>query len=249
MTTATLIEPTSDIATHPGATFFLRMLDVYGWRPAYTAKILVVGCGRGHEAAFLAEQLQGHVDAIDVLIESSLDFADHPGVTFQEASVLDLPFDTGSFDTVFFHHVIEHVADPSRSLEEISRVLRSDGSLFIGTPNRHRLFSAVGAHRQHDWESSPANKIRENLQDWKARLTGRFRNELGAHAGFSMAELDGMLARHFEDRRWLTQQYLRYKYSDHAWRRWIRLATSDPLRWCCAPGIYVLTRKQRNRKQ
>jgi len=33
-----------------------------------------------------------------------------------------------------------------------------------------------------------------NLNDWRARLAGRFRNEHGAHAGFTAAELESRLA-------------------------------------------------------
>lgn len=246
MTTATLTPQAADVATHPGATFFLQTLERLGWRTD-EPRTLVVGCGRGHEAVYLQQQLGGRVDAIDVLIESSDTYAGVPEVHFQEASVQELPFDDGSFDVVFYHHVIEHVPDPPDSLTEIARVLRPGGVLFVGTPNRHRAISAVGAHRQHDWESTWQNKLRENLQDWRARLTGRFRNELGAHAGFSRGELDRLLARHFEVRHWLTRDYLRAKYAGHRLEPLIRLATLRPFRWFMAPGIYVLCRPRAER--
>jgi hypothetical protein len=69
----------------------------------------------------------------------------------------------------------------------------------------------IGAHKQSEWEATFANKLADNVRDWKDRLTGKFRNELGAHAGFSRGELDSMLAKHFENRLWLTEQYLRFK--------------------------------------
>jgi SAM-dependent methyltransferase len=50
------------------------------------------------------------------------------------------PYDDGSFDVVIFAEIIEHlVADPSRALREIRRVLRPGGALVLTTPNAARL--------------------------------------------------------------------------------------------------------------
>lgn len=50
------------------------------------------------------------------------------------------PYDTGSFDIVFFCEIIEHLLmDPLAALREIRRVLRPDGQLILITPNVSRL--------------------------------------------------------------------------------------------------------------
>ena len=51
-----------------------------------------------------------------------------------------------------------------------------------------RLLGYISARR-----TSLRDKIVWNLVDWRKRLTGRFRNELGAHAGFTQGELRDML--------------------------------------------------------
>ena len=245
MSTETATRPGPRILTHAGARFCARI-----WRelapagPGRPPRVLVAGCGEGHEAAFLQQRLDARVTAFDLDLEAPPEPpAGLPGLEFRRADVCDLPFDDESFDLVFYHHVIEHVDDPARSLAELARVLRPGGWLFVGTPNRHRLLSAFGAHRQRHWQQTWRNKLLENLADWKARLVGRFRNELGAHAGFSTAGLDRMLARHFADRRWLTAEYLRFKYGDGPLRLPIRVLTLRPLICLAAPSIYAMCRK------
>ncbi|AYG63940.1 class I SAM-dependent methyltransferase [Rhizobium jaguaris] len=53
-------------------------------------------------------------------------------------SVLDLPFDDGSFDFVHCAGVLPHTSEPRKGFEELTRVTRPDGKLFItvmGTGN------------------------------------------------------------------------------------------------------------------
>jgi len=47
----------------------------------------------------------------------------------------DLKFKTGFFDIVIFHHVLEHVPNDKKSLEEAYRVLKKGGYILVGVPN------------------------------------------------------------------------------------------------------------------
>lgn len=60
----------------------------------------------------------------------------HPDICFRVNTHDRLPFQDGSFDGVFMNEVFEHVADETRTLQEIHRVLRSDGYLIVISPNR-----------------------------------------------------------------------------------------------------------------
>lgn len=229
--------------SHAGAAFFCQQLTARGFSERVSPKVLVAGCGSGHEAIAIQDRLDAVVDAIDV--EDFVDpiYHSQPRTHFQVASVCELPFEDGRFDAIFYHHVIEHVNRPIESLVELSRVLRPSGWLFIGTPNRHRLISSIGAHRQSEWDATIYNKLRDNLRDWKDRFTGRFRNELGAHAGFSRGELDRMLAKHFQNRQWLTSQYLRFKYGKSTASNLLPIATHPAIAWFAAPSVYVLCQR------
>lgn len=239
-------EAEEEIESHAGVSFLCQQLAARGFSADFPQpRVLVAGCGGGHEAVFLQQTLNADVEAIDIELQVFEEHRQAPRVNYQAASVCDLPFPDNHFSLVFYHHVIEHVDDPMGSLESIARVMAPGAWLFIGTPNRHRVVSAVGAHRQTDWDSTFSNKLKENLQDWSARLRGRFRNELGAHAGFSRRELDLMLADHFEERVWLTKEYLEYKYRDLPYALVKRLVFRDSVLGFLAPGIYVLARKGR----
>ncbi|PIX35524.1 MAG: hypothetical protein COZ59_05985, partial [Bacteroidetes bacterium CG_4_8_14_3_um_filter_31_14] len=46
----------------------------------------------------------------------------------------DIPFSDKYFDTVYSSHVLEHVEDKAKSLQEMKRVLKDNGILIIGMP-------------------------------------------------------------------------------------------------------------------
>jgi SAM-dependent methyltransferase len=104
------------------------------------ARVLDVGCGEGHFAALLARE-GAEVVAIDVAAEPlrrALARAPDLDVRLVEPEGA-LPFEDSSFDVVWAGEVIEHVADTSRWLSELRRVLRSGGALLLTTPNHGSL--------------------------------------------------------------------------------------------------------------
>ena len=148
--------------------------------------VLVAGCGDGVEAARLARLLDTRVIGIDMVDSFHPDAAER--VELRVADVLALPFPDETFDLVFSFHMLEHVSDPLLALEELRRVLRPQGGFWIGTPSSSRLVGYLGSR-----DASLREKLAWNFVDWRARLRGRFRNELGAHAGFTRRELRALL--------------------------------------------------------
>lgn len=79
---------------------------------------------------------------------------------FVEADVLNLPFEDGSADSVIFTQVLEHVSNPNLALDEITRILKSDGILVISVPFIYQ------AHAQpHDYWRFSEHGIKKLLQD------------------------------------------------------------------------------------
>lgn len=62
-----------------------------------------------------------------------------PVATFQ-GDLIDANYPANYFDYVSCNHVIEHVLDPVAYMNEMFRILKKGGTLFLGTPNRKSNF-------------------------------------------------------------------------------------------------------------
>lgn len=169
-------------------------------RGSVPERILVVGCGNGVEAAVLARHLNSSVVGLDIVPDFNADAASRVELRLGDATCME--FEDESFDFVYSFHALEHIPQYRTALREIRRVLKPDGGYLIGTPNRDRLIAYLGSK-----DTTLADKIRWNMSDWKAMLRGEFRNELGAHAGYSLDELQGELAAVFSCARSITPDY------------------------------------------
>jgi 2-polyprenyl-3-methyl-5-hydroxy-6-metoxy-1,4-benzoquinol methylase len=120
--------------------FLIERLVAESGRVDRMPRVLDVGCGEGHFAGALARQ-GAEVVAIDVA-EEPLRRARvrHPDLdTRLVEPEAPLPLEDSSFDIVWAGEVIEHVADTSRWLSEVRRVLRSGGLLLLSTPDHGPL--------------------------------------------------------------------------------------------------------------
>lgn len=170
-------------------------------------RLLVVGCGSGVEAAALAQHFGIKVTGIDIVPDFDPDAAVVADLRQGDATRMEFP--DASFDFVYSFHVLEHIPDYRAALREIRRVLKPGGGYMIGTPNRTRLIGYLGS------VGTPlSDKIRWNLADWSAKARGRFRNEYGAHAGYSAEELGDELVRTFTTAIDITAKYYYRVYSD-----------------------------------
>lgn len=97
-------------------------------------KLLDCGCGPGSMTIGFARYAKcGEVIGIDIedsQIEMANEDAEKSGlrhVTFQHASVFDLPFENDTFDIVFSHALLSHLKDPVAALKEQMRVVKPGG--------------------------------------------------------------------------------------------------------------------------
>ena len=195
-------------------------------------RILAVGCGYGFEAAALASTFDAQVVGIDV---SSSNF-DARAMELAELRVGDataLEFPDRSFDLVYSYHALEHIPDYMRALREMRRVLKERGTYCVGTPNRARMLGYIGSQ-----DATVIQKISWNMLDWRMRLRGEFRNECGAHAGFTSAELSAALDSVFGSCEEVTLEYYTVLYQRHASA--VRMADKLHLSSVLLPSVYFV---------
>lgn len=103
-------------------------------------KILSVGCGIGYELTFFLKQGYTKLYGIDIN-KYSLKTAKKncPLAFFSYGDIYQIPYRNSYFDLILLIEVIEHLDYPIKALQEVRRVLKSDGVLFLTTPNRMGL--------------------------------------------------------------------------------------------------------------
>jgi SAM-dependent methyltransferase len=90
--------------------------------------MLDVGCGIGDMLDFYDQSI-----GIDVN-SHNIDCCESRGLKASLMPFDEIPFEDESFDSVLLDNVLEHIAEPSKLMTEIKRVLRRNGVLVIGVP-------------------------------------------------------------------------------------------------------------------
>ncbi|MBN1189441.1 MAG: class I SAM-dependent methyltransferase [Dehalococcoidales bacterium] len=101
-------------------------------------RVLVVGCGTGVSACYLAKNYGCRVTGVDLLaamVDRSIARAGKAGldkrVEFRTADAQELPFDDNSFNAVICESVNAFVPDKPRAINEYRRVIKPGGYLGI----------------------------------------------------------------------------------------------------------------------
>ncbi len=147
--------------------------------------VLDWGCGYGQMSHLLKERgvkvtsLEYDPEASDGTIVRLERFPDIEAQMTSEP--VRLPYADGSFDAVLSMGVLEHVRDPAASLDELHRVLRPSGTLYVfKLPNRRSYLEAVAKRAGLYYHG--------HLPD-DTLYTRRSARELAAAHGFEVVEL------------------------------------------------------------
>ena len=102
------------------------------------SRVLEAGCGVGSQTSMLARNSKGaEIIAIDVSEASlaegrkKMDSEGITNVTFKQADIFNLPFETASFDHVFVCFVLEHLANPVDALKCLKNIIKPGGTITV----------------------------------------------------------------------------------------------------------------------
>jgi 2-polyprenyl-3-methyl-5-hydroxy-6-metoxy-1,4-benzoquinol methylase len=108
-------------------------------------QVLDVGCWTG-QFEMLAAPYTKSIIGIDPNKEAILYAKKNVlSSSFQVGNALNVPFNKSTFDVVLFLDVLEHLPKNTEltALKEINRVLKSNATLILSTPNYHPLSNAM----------------------------------------------------------------------------------------------------------
>jgi ubiquinone/menaquinone biosynthesis C-methylase UbiE len=147
-------------------------------------RVFEIGCGRGGFACWMAGGVtaSGKVIAADfsgTAVDKARAFADRQGVrgvSWEVGDIQRIAHPDSSFDTVVSCETIEHVPDPRRAVDELARVLRPGGRLFLTAPNYlgtmglYRIYLRLRGRRYTE-EGQPINNalLLPLTRSWVAR--------------------------------------------------------------------------------
>lgn len=101
--------------------------------------VLDLGCGGGYVARELFSKTNAQIYGIDnseKAINLAVELSKGTNIKFEKANVTKLPVPDDFADVVLCIGVIEHVRDYEKCLEEIKRVLKRNGCIYVVSSNR-----------------------------------------------------------------------------------------------------------------
>jgi ubiquinone/menaquinone biosynthesis C-methylase UbiE len=99
-------------------------------------EVLDIACGEGYGTAALIQAGAKSVLGMDISEESCSHARRKYGIDARIGNAEQIALPDGSVDLVVSFETIEHVPHPELFVKECRRVLRSDGTLIVSTPNK-----------------------------------------------------------------------------------------------------------------
>jgi SAM-dependent methyltransferase len=136
-------------STHTYANITFARYSMYWWSNRFNAilarrygkrgaRLLEVGLGMGHLIGQLEDTFDTYgMDLNHWAVKQSKSVVEK--TQLQTASAQELPYRDESFNVVIIKHIVEHLPDPQKAIEEIGRVTEPGGTLILATPNLDSL--------------------------------------------------------------------------------------------------------------
>lgn len=123
--------------------------------------VLDIASGTGYGAALLAESAK-QVIGIDYdkdAIAYSKKLYSAKNIEFIQGDAEDLPLKDNSVDVVVSLETIEHLPNPEKFVQEVTRVLKPDGVFYVSTPNDDEHFDQGNVYHLHEFDFKELNTV------------------------------------------------------------------------------------------
>jgi len=138
------------------------------------------GCGGGRYTLALKSMGVDKMQGIDISPDSIAfakkmsEFSENE-VSFQQASVLELPFDDENFDFVFSNGVLHHTTNTEKGLSELYRVLQAGGKGWLYLyGGRESLFWDIVDFCREILSNVPPGRIFHRVDFWYVPINNRY---------------------------------------------------------------------------
>jgi len=137
------------------ALFLPRALALMGLSLQAPRVVLEIGCGSGWAISFKHPNVKRIAMDRGSLYRQELE---KQGIDFHEVDVCaePMPVEDASVDMIIINHVIEHIADTAFLMNEMRRVLRVGGGIYVRTPDITRVKFAFWNDYTHVRPFTPA---------------------------------------------------------------------------------------------
>lgn len=135
---ARLTQNEADMAFKRRVRLMFQSLDIQS-----TDRVLDAGCGRGFFMKYVTELAPCKLTGVDLDVEHleiALAQNRSRGASVSRSYIDPLPFADATFDKIIFSEVLEHLPDDWGGLQELKRVLKPNGLLFLTVPNHNYPF-------------------------------------------------------------------------------------------------------------
>jgi 2-polyprenyl-3-methyl-5-hydroxy-6-metoxy-1,4-benzoquinol methylase len=131
----------------------------------------------GAAAGFFVEQARRagwNAEGLEPSKWASAYARDYVKVPVREGILTSSTFSENSFDVVTFWEVIEHLPDPRGFLEQVARITKPGGTIYLSTPDSDSIVAKVLGKNWLGWR-----KVPEHLFFFGRRVLTRMLNETG----------------------------------------------------------------------
>ncbi len=118
-------------------------------------KLLDIGCGTGYFLKYLTKQYSSWsvfgVEPSNILRKEAIK---NTGLEIRDGELCNIPFKDNCFDVVTCYDVLEHDARLAKNIDELKRVLKPGGLLFVQAPNYKSIMAMITGN-YWDWWCIP----------------------------------------------------------------------------------------------